>query len=680
MPIVVVPRGTIKDENDPLHRFAMPSPSLPSQSARQDVSFKLKGTDTPLLGYDPAASQALKVRSSSPIEGLNFDEVPRSGNSENSREHMGPRGAGHHAGLDIPAKVGTPVVAPSDATVLRMGTGTGYGQYVDAQMSDGTVHRFAHLGDMSKGGNVSPFSPGVKPGDSVKAGTTLGFSGFSGNATSDFPHVHAEVFRNSSDYNKYGFSTEGSRNTAYGRLDPRTYYTEGLSSAVTKQNELYTKIGMKPGAPPPTPPAGDLSAQASKGTPLPVGGDGVFKSPSGQEIRNGIDPNAPYMSRPRSEANISRIIMHGDVVQDADKLLKYGRQVDTGRSPPFDPGYHFYIGKDGTVTQGAPLDRITNHALGENKDTIGIVIAGADNGRMPTDAQNAAAMRLVSDLGTQYKIDPQNVMGHGELQPNRRNALEGGRVASTIRTDGYLPPNATPPQLPSSPPAPEEPKKPISITEAAGMTPPARAAAAPPPTSGQPAPVAEPSLMASARTFAATGDTPEPGPLANQEAQPGSQGSAPITEMPGTVVTSQAVPPGAMSPRLDAPDAIASTSGQPQQPAAAPQVADAGSLLDNWKPGQPIVPAILGDIFGGGASEGGGGGLFGGGGGKAPAFKNMVQVPNLPDLGQQLLQSAGPEPSGLPSNIPPPPPAPPLSPAGHQTPLQLLQARRHRLA
>ena len=41
--------------------------------------------------------------------------------------------------------------------------------------------------------------------------------------------------------------------------------------------------------------------------------------------------------------------------------------------------------------------------------------------------------RLIHQLSAQYDIDYNNVVGHGELQPNRRNALEGGTIAREIR-------------------------------------------------------------------------------------------------------------------------------------------------------------------------------------------------------------------------------------------------------
>ena len=89
--------------------------------------------------------------SSFPMPGMNPSQVPRSGGSTNSREHMNPRGGGSHAGWDIPLEVGKPVVAVGNGTGYRQGSGQGYGEYVDVRYEDGTIHRLAHLGDEVEG-------------------------------------------------------------------------------------------------------------------------------------------------------------------------------------------------------------------------------------------------------------------------------------------------------------------------------------------------------------------------------------------------------------------------------------------------------------------------------------------------------------------------------------------------
>jgi hypothetical protein len=193
--------------------------------------------------------------------------------------------------------------------------------------------------------------------------------------------------------------------------------------------------------------SGDFKVDSQQEAEQPSGGPPPGAKPLGADFKveysaepgviDAIDPKAPYMGNPRDTQGVRRIIMHGDVNENADQLIDYGRKVDPDRG--FAPGYHFYVARDGTVKQGAPVDRITNHTLGENSDSIGINVAGADEGKMPTDAQVKATKHLISQLGRQYNIDPGNVIGHGELQPNRRNQLEGGTIAKEIREGGYDP-------------------------------------------------------------------------------------------------------------------------------------------------------------------------------------------------------------------------------------------------
>ena len=160
-----------------------------------------------------------------PVPGMNPSQVPRSGGSTNSREHMGPRGGGSHAGWDIPLEVGKPVVAVGNGTVIAKGSGQGYGEYVDVRYEDGTIHRLAHLGDESKGGRQKAFAEGIQVGSKVAPGQELGYGGFSGNAGREFTHVHYEIFPDKSAYDKAAGGS--SRATAGLRINPRDYFSRG---------------------------------------------------------------------------------------------------------------------------------------------------------------------------------------------------------------------------------------------------------------------------------------------------------------------------------------------------------------------------------------------------------------------------------------------------------------------
>src|SRR6185369_12368165 len=83
---------------------------------------------------------------------------------------------------------------------------------------------------------------------------------------------------------------------------------------------------------------------------------------SNRDIVDMTDPNAEYNKRDRKVAP-KRIVMHWDEL-NPEGLVQYGRQVDPKRG--FDPGYHYIIGRDGTIVQAAPDNKVTNHARNNN--------------------------------------------------------------------------------------------------------------------------------------------------------------------------------------------------------------------------------------------------------------------------------------------------------------------------
>lgn len=85
-----------------------------------------------------------------------------------------------HKGLDIATAHGTPVLSPSDATVIFAGIESGYGKVLVLDHGYGLKTRFAHLADAQ-----------VKVGDRVKRGDRIGSVGNTGRSTG--PHLHYEV-------------------------------------------------------------------------------------------------------------------------------------------------------------------------------------------------------------------------------------------------------------------------------------------------------------------------------------------------------------------------------------------------------------------------------------------------------------------------------------------------------
>lgn len=85
-----------------------------------------------------------------------------------------------HAGQDIAAVRGTPVVAAGSGRVAFAGVQNGYGQIVIVDHGDNFTTRYGHLSQID-----------VAVGQSVERGETLGRVGSSGRSTG--PHLHYEV-------------------------------------------------------------------------------------------------------------------------------------------------------------------------------------------------------------------------------------------------------------------------------------------------------------------------------------------------------------------------------------------------------------------------------------------------------------------------------------------------------
>lgn len=87
-----------------------------------------------------------------------------------------------HAGIDIAAPAGLPVLAAADGVVTRMEVDGGYGRFIEVKHAAGLSTVYAHL---------SGFGPHMAVGVGVKAGEPIGALGSSGSSTG--AHLHFEV-------------------------------------------------------------------------------------------------------------------------------------------------------------------------------------------------------------------------------------------------------------------------------------------------------------------------------------------------------------------------------------------------------------------------------------------------------------------------------------------------------
>ncbi|WP_445168810.1 M23 family metallopeptidase [Mycolicibacterium sp. Dal123E01] len=96
---------------------------------------------------------------------------------------FGYRWGALHAGVDLAAPIGTPIVAASDGVVIDAGPTAGYGAWVKLRHSDGTVTLYGHVNTWT-----------VQIGQRVFAGDQIATVGNRGNSTG--PHLHFEVLLN----------------------------------------------------------------------------------------------------------------------------------------------------------------------------------------------------------------------------------------------------------------------------------------------------------------------------------------------------------------------------------------------------------------------------------------------------------------------------------------------------
>jgi len=90
-----------------------------------------------------------------------------------------------HTGVDWANKIGTPILAAGNGTVIKAGWSSGYGKHTEIQHANGYVTTYSHQ---------SNFAPGIVPGAKVRQGQVIGYLGSTGLSTG--PHLHYEVLVN----------------------------------------------------------------------------------------------------------------------------------------------------------------------------------------------------------------------------------------------------------------------------------------------------------------------------------------------------------------------------------------------------------------------------------------------------------------------------------------------------
>ncbi|NNM74248.1 M23 family metallopeptidase [Enterovirga sp. DB1703] len=90
-----------------------------------------------------------------------------------------------HTGVDWAARVGTPIFAAGNGTVIKAAWDSGYGRRTEIQHANGYVTAYNHQ---------SSFARGIAPGARVRQGQVIGYVGSTGLSTG--AHLHYEVIVN----------------------------------------------------------------------------------------------------------------------------------------------------------------------------------------------------------------------------------------------------------------------------------------------------------------------------------------------------------------------------------------------------------------------------------------------------------------------------------------------------
>lgn len=82
-------------------------------------------------------------------------------------------------------------------------------------------------------------------------------------------------------------------------------------------------------------------------------------------------------------------------------------------------GYHYFIDREGKVTQGRADDEAGAHVIGKNKSSIGICLAGnfdriGENSE-PSEKQEKSLTGLLKKLSKAHGINPRNIVPHREF-------------------------------------------------------------------------------------------------------------------------------------------------------------------------------------------------------------------------------------------------------------------------
>jgi murein DD-endopeptidase MepM/ murein hydrolase activator NlpD len=141
--------------------------------------YRFQGEDGTIDYFDESGRSLKKFLVRKPIA----DGILRSGFGYRRHPILGY--SKMHTGVDWANRIGTPIIAAGNGTVLKAEWDSGYGRRIEIQHTNGYVTAYSHQ---------SRFAGGIRPGARVRQGQVIGYVGNTGLSTG--PHLHYEVMIN----------------------------------------------------------------------------------------------------------------------------------------------------------------------------------------------------------------------------------------------------------------------------------------------------------------------------------------------------------------------------------------------------------------------------------------------------------------------------------------------------
>ena len=189
-----------------LQAHCLSAESLPGGD---DGSFRARMLDwsaaAPVIAPQQAVSGQAR-RSLQSVETAQF-RLPRLSSRFGERRDPIEGRMRHHAGIDIPGAVGSPVLSVAEGAVIRAGWAGGYGNMIEVEHPGGLRTRYAHLSRML-----------VAAGTAVTQGQAIGEMGSTGHSTGS--HLHFEVRRAGVALDPLDFLNRGPETTQAQSLAP----------------------------------------------------------------------------------------------------------------------------------------------------------------------------------------------------------------------------------------------------------------------------------------------------------------------------------------------------------------------------------------------------------------------------------------------------------------------------